>query len=168
MYQPMEILLLLAGVCTVADTFIPSLISVPKVTERRESRKEPKGGNQGRKQRGGIKEGSKGGCLQHVREESIQRRILKAGVWRLSMRGLSQALAPSPCRGGAHLHPRLHMPRLPTPAGYCDARGEHRHVDQLHRGLQCRPAEPQVALLQGAGMAGVNGVAGKGANSEQV
>ena len=40
MYQPMEILLLLAGVCTVADTFIPSLISVPKVRKRQESRKE--------------------------------------------------------------------------------------------------------------------------------
>ena len=58
------------------------------------------------------------------------------------------------------MHPHIHMPHLPTPAGYCDARGEHRHVDQLHRGLQRCPSEPKVALLQGAGMAGVNGVAG--------
>ena len=31
MYQPLELLLLIAAVCTVADTFVPSLISVPKV-----------------------------------------------------------------------------------------------------------------------------------------
>lgn len=30
-YQPLELLLLIAAICTVADTFVPSLISVSKV-----------------------------------------------------------------------------------------------------------------------------------------
>lgn len=32
LYQPLELMLFIAGLCTIADAFVPQLISVPKAT----------------------------------------------------------------------------------------------------------------------------------------